>query len=281
MITVIFLTFQSDVLTLHDRSGVGYLTFNAISDIPCVTHAFSTKIGEGTRTVHPMDMSFDHDDRAAVTENYLRLCDAVGLDFPSLVASAQDHHTYVRVCTSADKGVGIYRPKDRQSVDALVTNETGLTLCTYYADCTPIFFVDPVRRAIGLAHAGWRGTVGRIAAKVVDALCENYGTDPADVICAVGPNISACCYEVDTPCADQFCALGLDSERFVFPKGSGKYMVDMLECNRQVLVSRGVRVENIVLSDICTMCHSDLLWSHRATKGDRGTMAAFLRLNTI
>ena len=277
---VIFLRIESDVFTLNEKNGIGYLTYDALSAIPFIHHAFSTKLGEGSETAHVMDMSFDHDDFDAVTANYKRFCAAAGFDYDSLVASSQDHNTFVRVVTSKEKGIGIYRDKDIMSVDALVTNEPGVTLCTYYADCTPIFFVDTAKRAIGLAHAGWRGTVARIAAKVLYTMRENYGTDPADVVCAVGPNIMKCCYEVDEPCAQQFYALGLDDSRFVFPKrGSDKYMVDMLECNRQILVDKGVKPENITVSDLCTKCRSDLLWSHRATAGDRGTMAAFMRIN--
>ena len=273
------MTFRSDVFTLNNREGVSYLTYDSLSAIPFIRHAFSTKVGEGTRTIHPMDMSFDHDDPEAVTENYKRFCKAAGFDFNSLVASSQDHHTFVRVCTSAEKGIGIYRAKDIESVDGLVTIEPGVTLCTYYADCTPLFFVDTVTHAIGLAHAGWRGTVGRIAEKVIRTMTDSFGTDPADLVCAVGPNISVCCYEVDEPCASEFYALGLDSDKFVFPKDGGKYMVDMLECNRQIMTSYGVKDENITLSDVCTQHNSDLLWSHRATKGDRGTMCAMLRIN--
>lgn len=278
---MIFLYFKSDVFTLNTVDGISFLTWDVLSDIPFINHAFSTKLGEGTATVHPMDMSFDHDDKDAVTENYKRFCSAVGMDFSSLVASSQDHHTFVRVCTSADKGIGIYRDKDIESVDALTTIEPGVTLCTYYADCTPIFFVDKVTKAIALAHAGWRGTVERIAEKVIDTMRDSYGTDPADLVCAIGPNISVCCYEVDEPCAQRFYKLGLDSDKLVFPKSGGKYMIDMLECNRQILISCGVAAENITVSDICTQCSSDLLWSHRATKGDRGTMCAMLRINPV
>ena len=276
---VIILKIHSDVFTVHTESGVTYLTYDALSRIPFIRHAFSTKLGEGTETVHPMDMSFDHDDHDAVTKNYRLFCEAAGFDYYSLVASSQDHHTFVRVVTSAEKGVGIRREKDIESVDALVTIEPGVTLCTYYADCTPIFFVDTGTKAIGLAHAGWRGTVARIAGKVIDTMRESFGTDPADIVCAIGPNIMRCCYEVDEPCAREFYALGLDSDRFVFGKGNGKYMVDMLECNRQILVDCGVKAENITLGDLCTRCNNDLLWSHRATAGDRGTMCAMLRIN--
>lgn len=275
------MNFCSNVLTLHTKDGVSYLTFDKLSDISFINHAFSTKIGEGTRTVHPMDMSFDHDDFEVVTENYKLFCRATGMDYRSLVASSQDHHTFVRVVTSAEKGIGVYREKDIRSVDGLVTIEPGVTLCTYYADCTPLFFVDTVTRAIGLAHAGWRGTVGRIAEKVIQTMRVSFGTDPADLICAIGPNISVCCYEVDEPCARQFYDLGLDSAKFIFPKnGADKYMIDMSECNRQILVSCGVKPENIAVSDVCTQHNSELLWSHRATKGDRGTMCAMMRINS-
>ena len=276
---MIFLNIDSKVFTLNINEGVGYLTFNALSGIPFIHHAFTTKLGEGTRTAHPMDMSFDHDSREAVTENYKLFCKAAGFEYDSLVASSQDHHTFVRVVTSAERGIGIWREKDVMSVDALVTIEPGVTLCTYYADCTPIFFVDRGTKAIGLAHAGWRGTVAKIAAKVLDTMRDSFGTDPADVVCAIGPNIGRCCYEVDGECAEAFMSLGLDTASYITPKGDGKYMADLTECNRQILVSKGVKPENIACGDMCTRCSSELLWSHRATSGDRGTMSAFLRIN--
>ena len=140
-----------------------------------------------------------------------------------------------------------------------------------------MFFVDTKNKAIGLAHAGWRGTVGRIGEKVVEKMTELYGTNPADIKAAIGPAISVCCYEVDYTCAEHFLNLAdLDSSKFVFEKGNGKYMVDLLETNRQILTASGVKNENITVSDVYTNCNSDLLWSHRATKGHRGTMSAFM-----
>ena len=134
----------------------------------------------------------------------------------------------------------------------MVTNEKGVTLVTYYADCTPLFFVDTKNKAIGLAHAGWRGTVGRIGEKVLKTMKENYVTNPQDVKVCIGPAISKCCYEVDSPVAEKFLELeGRDSSKFVFDKGEGKYMLDLLECNRQIVVSAGVNPENVVLSDLC------------------------------
>ena len=273
------MNFQSKTMTLNNFDTVPYLTYNSLSEINFINHAFSTRLGgvsEGEFT--SMNMAFNRGDNPeSVTENYKRICKSAGFDFDSLTASAQDHNTFVRAVTSENKGVGIYKPRDLQSVDALITNEKGVTLVTYYADCTPLFFVDTKQKAIGLAHAGWRGTVGRIGEKVVNKMTELYGTNPADIVAAIGPAISVCCYEVDKPCADNFYALSdLDSSRFVFPKDNGKYMIDLLETNRQILVAAGVKNENITVSDVCTNCNSELLWSHRATKGKRGTMSAFM-----
>lgn len=283
------MNFTSDTMQLHIEKGIGFLTYNALSEIPFIRHAFSTKIGESSCSAHVMDLSFDHGEPELITENYRLFCDAAGFDYDSLVASSQDHHTFVRVCTEKEKGIGIYRKKDIESVDGLVTNEKGVTLVTYYADCTPLFFVDVKNHAIGLAHGGWRGTVAGIAAEVVRTMKENYATDPDDLICCIGPNIGKCCYEVDEPVAQQFFALEkspfakenfppITPNAFVFPKADGKYMIDLKEANRQILISAGVKPENITLSDLCTQCDSDLLWSHRATKGDRGTMSAFMCL---
>ena len=268
-------------MALHNPDSVPYLTYNSLSEIKFINHAFTTRLGgvsEGEFS--SMNMAFNRgDDPDRVTENYKRFCDSAGFDFDSLVASAQDHHTFVRAVTSADKGIGIYRPRDMESVDALITNEPNVTLVTYYADCTPLFFVDTEKKAIGLAHAGWRGTVGRIGEKVIKKMTELYGTDPKNIKAAVGPAISLCCYEVDEPCAANFLALtDLPTDRFVFPKGGGKYMLDLLEANRQILMAAGVPEENITLSDLCTNCNSELLWSHRATKGHRGTMSAMMCL---
>lgn len=271
--------FKSAVMQLQHADTVPFLTYHSLSEINFIRHAFSTRLGGvSTGEFTSMNLAFNRgDDPAAVTENYRRLCDSAGLEYRSLVASAQDHHTCVRAVTAADRGIGIYKPRDRESVDALITGEPGVTLVTYYADCTPLFFVDTKTRAVGLAHAGWRGTVGRIGEKVIERMTACYQTDPRDIRAAIGPAVSVCCYEVDEPCAAHFLALtDLDSARFVFPKAGGKFMLDLLECNRQILVAAGVPEENITVSDVCTNCHSDLLWSHRATNGHRGTMAAFL-----
>lgn len=273
--------FHSDAMRLQVKNAVGFLTFPAFEKIPFVRHAFSTRLGgvsEGE--FFSMNLSFHRGDpEENVQENYRRLCAAVGFSYDSLTASAQDHHTVIRDVTEREKGIGIYRPKDMQSVDGLVTDVPGVTLVTYYADCTPLFFIDPKRRVIGLAHAGWRGTVGRIGEKMIDKMAGGYGCKREDILCGIGPAIGPCCYEVDTPVASQFLVLtDLEPEVFLDEKGGGKYMLNLWECNRRILLRAGVLEENISVSDLCTRCNHDLLWSHRATGGKRGGLAALMEI---
>lgn len=272
---------NSKTMKLNNADTVPYLTYNSLGEIKFIKHGFSTRLGGVSKGIFTsMNLAFNRGDNPDdVVENYKRLCNSIGLDFDTLVASAQDHHTFVRNVTRENLGVGITKPRDMQSVDALITNEKNVTLVTYYADCTPLFFVDTKQKAIGLAHAGWRGTVGRIGQKVIEKMQSLYGTNPRDLICAVGPAISKCCYEVDKACADEFYNLtDLNTSGFIFPAENEKYYIDLLECNSQVLQRAGVPYGNITISDLCTKCNSELLWSHRATSGRRGTMCAVMSI---
>ena len=272
--------FTSSQMKLNISDALGYLTFNVLDKVPFIKHGFSTRMGGvSSGEFKSLNMSFGRGDPDEnVTENYKRLCAAVGVDYDTLTASSQDHKTFVRRVTSEHRGIGIYRPKDMQSVDGLITNESKVALVTYFADCTPLLFADMKNRAIGSAHAGWRGTVGKIGANVVERMGEEFGTRPEDLIVTIGPAIGKCCYEVDEPVASQFLGLGLDASRFVFEKGGGKYMLDLTETNKRILMAAGVPEENITKSDVCTRCSHDLIWSHRATNGRRGGMCAILSI---
>lgn len=272
---------NSKTMTLQNPDTVPYLTYNALEKVPFIKHGFSTRLGGVSKGIFStMNLALNRGDNVDdVMENYKLLCKSIGVGFNTLVASSQDHNTFVRNVTKEQYGIGITKPKDILSVDGLITNEPDVTLVTYYADCTPLFFVDTNKKAIGLAHAGWRGTVGGIGKKVIEKMQEDFGTNPQDLICAIGPAISKCCYEVDKSCADEFYKLEeLNTEKFIFPKENNKFIVDLLETNRQILISAGVKEDNITLSDLCTKCNSSLLWSHRATKGQRGTMCAMMSI---
>ena len=216
-----------------------------------------------------------------VLENYKRALEIVGVNPENACAARQVHSCDVKRVTNADAGFGIIPERQFENgFDATLLDkntENVDALCVKTADCVPILLANLKTGSVAAVHAGWRGTVGRIGEKVVAKMTELYGTNPADIKAAIGPAISVCCYEVDYPCAEHFLNLAdLDSSKFVFEKGNGKYMVDLLETNRQILTASGVKAENITVSDVCTNCNSDLLWSHRATKGHRGTMSAFM-----
>lgn len=273
--------FKSKTLKLNNKNNLYYLTYNLLSDIPFINHAFSTKLGGVSKNeFESMNLAFNRgDSEENVTENYKIFCNTTDIEYKNLVASAQDHNTNIKVITSKDKGKGIYKKSNFKSVDGIITKEKDITLVTYYADCTPLFFIDTKEKAIGLAHAGWRGTVGEIGKKMIKEMKNNFNTNPENLICAIGPAIGSCCYEVDKPCAEQFLKLkNLPTETFVKKISSNKYIVDLLKANEEILVLNGVKKANITVSDICTKCNSHLLWSHRATNGKRGTMAAFLTL---
>ena len=265
-------------MELHENQGVSYLTFPSLSAFPVVQHAFSTRLGGVSRgEFASMNLSFHRGDPdETVLENYHRFCDAAGFAFDSLIASAQDHHTEIRRVTKADCGIGIWRPRDRESVDGLLTDQPGVTLVTYYADCVPLYFLDPVHRAIGLAHAGWRGTVAGMGMKMAEAMERAFGSKPEELLAAIGPSIGPCCYEVDQPVAEAFAAkMDWRPENFIKNGGNGKYMLNLWEANRRALLCAGLLPERISIAELCTQCHADLLYSHRASGGKRGGLAAF------
>lgn len=268
-------------MELQENRGVSFLTFPQLSRFAWLNHAFSTRLGGvSTGVFSSMNLNFNRGDPDEnVLENYRRFCDSAGFSFDSLVASAQDHHTEIRRVTAKDAGIGITKPRDRSSVDGLITDDPGVTLVTYYADCVPLYFVDPVHHAIGLAHAGWRGTVAGMAGKMVQEMHRHFQTDPHTVVAAVGPSIGKCCYEVDAPVAEQVLALrGIGSGECLEAAGEGKFMLDLWNLNRKILLGAGVPDSQIFVGGVCTKCHADLLFSHRVMGVQRGGLAAFMSI---
>ena len=264
---------------LQITEGVGLLKFKEWENSTLVNHAFSTRIG-GVSENEFADMNLGlnrGDSNENVFENFRRFTSALGVDKNLLVAGAQDHNVNIRRVGIENGGTGIYIPKDMESVDGLCTDEVGVTLVIYAADCVPIYFIDPVSRAIGLAHAGWRGTADGMAKEMVTKMAAEFGSKAENLRVAIGPSISGECFEVDPPCADEFLKLA-NSEKFVIDDNNGKFHVDLWECNRQFLLSAGVKPENIIIGGVCTMCNSDLVFSHRVTRGHRGSNAAVLTL---
>ena len=164
--------------------------------------------------------------------------------------------------------------------DGMVTNVPGICLVTFYADCAPLYLVDPVRKVIGLSHSGWRGTVGKIVKVTVETMTREFGSDPKDILAAVGPSICQDCYEVSEE------VIGLFRENFVeelwpklfYGKENGHYQLNLWEANRSIFEEAGILPEHITVTDVCTACNPELLFSHRASGGKRGNLAGFLGL---
>lgn len=259
-----------------------YLSYPMLENTGIVNHGFSTRIGGVSEGIFSsLNLSFSRgDDEACVRENFKRMAEAIGVEADSLVFAAQTHTTNVRKVTAKDKGKGIIYPLDYQDVDGLITNEPGLCLTTFYADCVPLFFVDTVNKAIGLSHSGWRGTVGRMGRATLQRMKEEYGTEPKDVIAAVGPSICQDCYEVSEDVIEKFKE-AFDKKHWdelFYQKENKKYQLNLWKANEIILKEAGVLEENIAVTNVCTNCNSDMLFSHRATKGERGSLAAFMAL---
>lgn len=272
----------SKTLNLHKNGNVVYLTFPKIEAAGGVKHAFSTRTG-GVSKGNCATMSFGFslgDDINDVHRNYDIFCRAFGTEAENCVLSQQTHTANLRVVTADDKGKGIFRERDYSDIDGLITCEKNLVLVTQYADCTPLAFYDPVKRVVATSHGGWRGTVQEIAAKTVEKMVSQFGSDPADILCGIGPNIGRCCYEVDDPVINAVNKLTyLDKSACYTVKGGGKYMLDLREVNREILIYAGIRPENIDVADLCTCCNADIFHSHRATGGKRGTLALMIALD--
>jgi polyphenol oxidase len=273
------MSYDSKNMSLHENAGVTFLTFPPIERYDFVNHAFSTRLGGVSQNEFAsMNLNFGRgDEDKNVTDNFHQFCDAAGFDYHTLVASSQDHHTFIRRVSPENYGIGIWKPKDMKSVDGLITNEPNVTLVTYYADCVPLFFLDPKKRAIGLAHAGWRGTVAQIGREMVAAMVREFGSDPRSLVAAIGPSIGPCCFEVDAPVYAEFEKLTeLRPQEFIVSKGGGKYNIDLWEANRRIILKAGIPDEQITVAQLCTECNSDWLYSHRASGGKRGGLAAMM-----
>lgn len=261
---------------------VPYLEYPLLADTGIVKHGFSTRLGGVSEGCYSsLNLSFTRgDEEEAVRENFRRIGGAIGVRCEDMVFSQQTHTTNVRVATEADRGMGIMRPREYQDVDGLVTDVPGLCLVTFYADCVPLFFVDPVKKVIGLSHSGWRGTVGKIGKVTVELMQRQYGCDPSDILAAVGPSICQDCYEVSEEVIEKF------RENFdrmywtdlFYQKENGKYQLDLWKANEIIFGEAGILPEHMAITNVCTHCNSDVLYSHRTTGDKRGNLAAFLAL---
>ena len=264
------------------EGAVPYLSFPVFRDTGLVTDGFSTRLGgvsEGCFS--SLNLSFDRgDDQAAVAENFRRMGEALGVRCEDMVLSQQTHTTNIRIVTDEDRGKGITRERDYTDIDGLITNVPGICLVTTYADCVPLYFLDPVKKVIALSHSGWRGTVGKIGKKTVELMHDNFGSDPDDILAAVGPSVCQDCYEVSADVTDRFREVFDRSvwDELFYEKSDGKYQLDLWKANEKIFLEAGIRKDHIAVTNVCTHCNSGILYSHRAMGDKRGNLCAFLAL---
>lgn len=268
-----------DGIQQRQQGELEYLVFPKLEETGVVEHLFTTRTGGVSSGIYStMNLSFSRgDDPECVRENYRRIGEVLGTDPEHMVASKQTHTTNIRLATEADLGNGITGPSAYDDVDGLATDIPGIALATFYADCVPLYFVDPVKKAIGLAHSGWRGTEAGMGACMVQFMREHFHSDPKDLIAAIGPSICVDCYEVSEEVAEQFRE-GFPEDVLRPGKAEGKYQLDLWKANESILLKAGILPEHLTVTDVCTCHNPEYLFSHRASHGQRGNLAAFLML---
>lgn len=267
---------QEHIFDEKERFGVPYLSYPMLENTGIVNHGFSTRLG-GVSKGHCATMNISTtrgDDPEAIAENKRRIAAAIGVEVEDMTFTHQTHTTNVAVVREENRGTRF------METDGMVTNVPGICLVTFYADCVPLYFVDPVKKAIGMSHSGWRGTVGKIGKVTIEKMTEVYGSNPEDLVVAIGPSICQDCYEVSEDVIEQFkanFAEGIWPELF-YQKNNGKYQLNLWKANEHVFLEAGVKKENIAVTNVCTHCNPDILFSHRTTGNMRGNLSAFLAL---
>jgi YfiH family protein len=268
----------------------------ALAKLPWLVHGFSTRPGG----ISPLDgekvlnLGFtEWDSKENVLENRRRFQSVLGAADLKLISLKQIHSDVIHLFDAA--------PAEPCRGDASATNRPGLLLGVQTADCVPILLVDPKNRAVAAVHAGWRGTLQRIVVKAIGQMQMQFKTEPADLIAAIGPAIGACCYEVGTEVATQFLSQFVQAPEWFdefrtgdepnpiqwlnrMPPGHQpppkKVLLDLRKANRAQLLTAGLRAPNIFVSDLCTACRRDLLFSYRKEGAQSGRLMSVIGILT-
>ena len=249
-----------------------------------IQHGFSTRKG-GVSKEHltSLNLSFSVEDaRENVLENFRRIGERFGKTPEDFVLSKQSHETKVLKVGVKDRGKGITKDRDYEGIDALITDEKGIILSCFSADCVPILFYDPIHKAVGACHSGWRGTKGKILQNVVEEMRKHFYSNPAEILIAIGPSICKEQYVVSEDLALSFLEdypdLGEDTASPIQRISKDKFQLDLWDLNRRIALDCGIKEEHISISGYCTMENPELFFSHRYSQGKRGLQGAFICL---
>ncbi len=266
---------------INEKDGVIYITFPLMVKAG-LRHGFSTRFGGvSSGNFASMNLSYTRgDDEKHVTENFRRIGKAIGFPHEKLVLSSQVHGTVLRKVTSKDCGDGILRPTV-PGIDGLVTDERDVPMYTSYADCVPLLFYDPVQNVTAMAHSGWRGTVQKIGEKMIRYMEAEYESKVSDILCVIGPSICRSCYEVSTEVMDEFRRIMTEEQiaEIADDKQNGHYQLDLWKANEIILLGAGIVADHLQITDLCTCCNHEKLFSHRASHGKRGNLGCFTMIS--
>ena len=247
-------------------------------------HGFSTRKG-GVSKEHlaSLNLSFSVEDaKENVLENFRRIGEHFGKTPEDFVLSKQSHETKVLKVGTKDRGKGITKDRDYEGIDALITDEKGIILSCFSADCVPILFYDPIHKAVGACHSGWRGTKGKILQNVVEEMRKHFSSNPAEILIAIGPSICKEQYVVSEDLALSFLEdypdLEEDTASPIQRISKDKFQLDLWDLNRRIALNCGIKEEHISISGYCTMENPELFFSHRYSQGKRGLQGAFICL---
>ena len=247
-------------------------------------HGFSTRKG-GVSKEHlaSLNLSFSVEDaKENVLENFRRIGECFGKTPEDFVLSKQSHETKVLKVGTKDRGKGITKDRDYEGIDALITDEEGIILSCFSADCVPILFYDSIHKAVGACHSGWRGTKGKILQNVVEEMRKHFSSNPAEILIAIGPSICKEQYVVSEDLALSFLEdypdLGEDTASPIQRISKDKFQLDLWDLNRRIALDCGIKEEHISISGYCTMENPELFFSHRYSQGKRGLQGAFICL---
>lgn len=274
--------FKTEETFINISGKVSYITFKAYEAYPELLCVMSTREG-GISTGQFSSMNLGRaelDGIENVKENFRLFAAAIKTDPGDIVISDQKHTDNIKIVHAEDRGKGLFKDKDYDSIDGFITNEKNIALCLLFADCVPVYLYDPVNKAIGLVHSGWKGTALNISDKAVRMMNENFTSRPEDIVAVIGPSICKSCYEVSSDLYEAFSKkFSSDELSAIFEvKKDDKFLLDLWLANKIILKKAGLCEENIHTTDLCTSCNKDFLFSHRASDGKRGNLAALIEL---
>lgn len=263
--------FLNSNVVYQNKNGIEYIQFKRLLEYPEVTHCYTLRSGD------MLNFPPIYKDEKMLKQSYQRICDCLGLDAHQVMKPHQTHTDNIEVVNEV---------KALEDVDGMITNQKGLVLLTTSADCTSLLLYDPVKKAIGDVHSGWRGTLQAIGRKAVEKMIQEYDGKPENIICCICPCIKQCHFEVEDEVKDLFekeyaNLKNIDKiiQKGEVIEGKQKYYIDTTEINRQLLKQVGLKEENIIDSGICTMCHPEQFHSYRVDKEKSGRNAAIISIS--